>query len=145
MDISLVVNKLSNCLRRRSAEIQKSVGVTGTQGMVLDYILMEGLTDKVCQKDIEREFGLRPSTATELLQTMELAGIIRRVPDSHDARRKNIEFTQQADDIRKALKVEMMETESLLLQGITPEEHVMFLAVGQKMLHNLELCRKSHC
>lgn len=137
MNTGLLINKLSNCLRRRSGEIQRSVGVTGTRGAILDYILVESAAGEVCQRDIEREFGLRPSTATEMLQSMEKEGLIRREPSPSDARRKNIVFTPQADSIRAALKAEITETESLLLRGITPEEQAQFAVICAKMLSNL--------
>lgn len=137
MNTGLMINKLSNCLRRRSGAIQRSVGVTGAQGAILDYILVESALGEVCQRDIEREFGLRPSTATEVLQSLEAVGLIRRVPSPSDARRKNIVFTPQADSIRAALKNEISETEALLLRGISPAEQELFLAIGAKMLSNL--------
>lgn len=137
MNTGLLINKISNCLRRHSGEIQKNVGVSGAQGAILDFILVESACGSVCQRDIEREFGLRPSTATEVLQALEAAALIRRVPDEHDARRKNIEFTPQAGSIRDALAEEITQTEALLLRGVTPAEQAQFMAIGQKMLRNL--------
>lgn len=137
MNTGLLINKLSNCLRRRSGEIQRSVGVSGAQGAILDYILVESAAGEVCQRDIEREFGLRPSTATEVLQSLEAAQLIRRVPSERDARRKNIVFTPQAESIRQALAGEIRETEALLLRGVSAEEQAQFLAIGRKMLRNL--------
>lgn len=137
MNTGKLINKLSNCLRRRSGEIQRSLGVSGAQGAVLDYILVESAAGEVCQRDIEREFGLRPSTATGLLHTLEAAELIRRVPAKDDARRKSIAFTPQAEQLRQALSAEINETEALLLRGITPEEQAQFFAIGQKMLRNL--------
>ena len=132
-----MINKLSNCLRRRSAKIQKSVGVSGAQGAILDYILVESARGGVCQKDIEKEFGLRPSTATEALRGLEKAQLIRRVTDKQDARRKWIEFLPQADAVCTALQGEINQTETLLLEGITPEEKAQFLRIAGKMLQNL--------
>lgn len=137
MNTGLLINKLSNCLRRRSGEIQRSVGITGAQGAILDFIIAESAADEVCQRDIEKEFGLRPSTATEVLQSLEAVGLIRRVPSARDARIKNIEFTPQAGGIRAVLKGEINDTERLLLKGITPAEHELFMAVGAKMLRNM--------
>lgn len=138
METGLLINKLSNCLRRRSAAIQKAVGVSGTQGAILDFILVE--TERghtVCQRDIEQEFALRPSTATEALKSMEMRGLIRRVPDAQDARRKNIVFTSEADEIRLALNREIAQTEELLLDGLSPQEREEFLRIGRKMLKNM--------
>lgn len=138
METGLVINKLSNCLRRRSAAIQKSVGVSGAQGAILDYLVVETASGRpVCQRDIEREFGLRPSTATETLQAMEAAGLIRREADERDARRKNIVLPPQADGVRAALAREIEQTETLLVAGLTAEERAEFLRLGKKMLENL--------
>lgn len=137
MNTGRLINKLSNCLRRRSGEVQKSVGVTGTQGEILDFILVDSAEGEVCQRDVEREFGLRPSTATEMLQSLEAMGLIRREPSESDARRKKIVFTTQADSIHEKLKGEISETEALLLRGITPDEQAQFAAICAKMLCNL--------
>lgn len=137
MNTGLLINKLSNCLRRRSGEIQKSLGISGAQGAILDYILVVSAGGEVCQRDIEKEFGLRPSTATEVLKALEAAGLIRRVPAPGDARRKNIVFTQQAESLQKALAGEIAETEALLLSRVSAEEQAQFMAIGQKMLESL--------
>ena len=41
MDTGRLINKLSNCLRRRSAETQKRIHISGTKGQILNYILIE--------------------------------------------------------------------------------------------------------
>ena len=40
-------------------------------GNILNYILVESQNRSVYQKDIEQEFGLRPSTATEALKSLK--------------------------------------------------------------------------
>ena len=67
MDTGRLINKLSNCLRRRSAETQKRIHISGTKGQILNYILIESQKRPLVQRDVEQEFGLRPSTATEML------------------------------------------------------------------------------
>lgn len=136
METGLAINKLSNLLRRRSAQILKTVGISGAQGSVLDFLLVS--PGPVCQRDVEQEFGLRPSTASELLQTMEKSGLIRRLPDPADARRKNLEPDPQAAAVCSALRQEITGTETLLLQGISEAEKQQFLATARKMLQNLQ-------
>ena len=41
MQIGKMINRISNRLRRRSVEVQKSVGISGAQGNILDYILVD--------------------------------------------------------------------------------------------------------
>ena len=47
------------------------------QGWIIDYIYDRG-NDPVFQRDIEKEFTIRRSTATELLKLMEKNGLITR-------------------------------------------------------------------
>ena len=61
------INQISNRLRRRSRAIQETIGISGAQG----DILVESQNRSVYQKDIEQEFGLRPSTATKALKSLK--------------------------------------------------------------------------
>lgn len=138
METGKMINRLSNRLRRRSQQVQEALGITGSQGMILDYILIESATHAIYQKDIEQEFGLRPSTATEVLKTLEKKELICREPDTHDARMKRIVFTEKATEIQKQLREEISQTEALLLSGISPAEQEEFLRLTRKMLSNLD-------
>ncbi len=118
--------------------VQESVGISGSQGNILDYILVEGMKRKVYQKDIEKEFGLRPPTASEVLKALEKRELICRVPDEEDGRWKRIVFTKKAEKIHEALRREIEESEALLLRGISREEQETFLEIAGKMLKNLD-------
>ena len=60
METGKVINRISNRLRRRSAALQETLGMSGAQGNILNFILVEGQKHSIYQKDIEKEFGLRP-------------------------------------------------------------------------------------
>ena len=138
METGKMINRISNRLRRRSKKAQETLGITGAKGNILDYILVESEKHNVYQKEIEKEFGLRPPTATEVLKNLEAEGLIVRVPDETDARYKKIVFTEKADKIRNVLRREIEESETLLLTGITEEEREIFMKITEKMLENLE-------
>ena len=76
METGKVINRISNRLRRRSAALQETLGMSGAQGNILNFILVEGQKHSIYQKDIEKEFGLRPSTATEVLKALEKKELI---------------------------------------------------------------------
>ena len=104
METGKVINRISNRLRRRSAALQETLGMSGAQGNILNFILVEGQKHSIYQKDIEKEFGLRPSTATEVLKALEKKELICRVSEKQDARLKRIEFTSKAEEIRHLIK-----------------------------------------
>lgn len=138
MDTGKVINKISNRLRRRSVALQEKLGMSGAQGNILNYILVDGRKQSVYQKDIEKEFGLRPSTATEALKNLEAKGLICRISEKADGRLKRIEFTPRAEEIRHLIAGEIEESESILLKGITEKERQTFIEIGERMLKNLD-------
>lgn len=138
METGKMINRISNRLRRRSLKVQESIGISGAQGNILDYILVESVHRNVYQKEIEKKFGLRPSTATEALKLLEEKGLICRIPEEKDGRYKRIVFTQKARDVQTALRREIEESESVLLRGISVSEQRQFLEIAKKMLQNLD-------
>ena len=138
MEAGKMINRISNRLRRRSGKAQETIGITGAKGNILNYILLESEKHNVYKKDIEKEFGLRPSTATEVLKNLEEEELIVRIQDEEDGRYKKIVFTDKAEMIRGALRGEIEKTEELLLKGITPEEQEIFMKITAKMLENLQ-------
>lgn len=138
MEAGKMINRISNRLRRRSGKAQETIGITGAKGNILNYILLESEKHNVYQKDIEKEFGLRPSTATEVLKNLEEEELIVRIQDEEDGRYKKIVFTDKAEMIRGALRGEIEKTEELLLKEITPEEQEIFMKITAKMLENLQ-------
>ena len=115
-----------------------AAGIGSAQGKILNYVLVESEAHSVYQKDLEREFGLRPSTVTEMLNALEQKKLIQRVSDEWDGRYKKIVFTEKARSMKDRIRQEVEETEHLLLQGITEQEKQEFLRIAGKMLQNLE-------
>lgn len=77
------INQISNRFRRRSRAIQETIGISGAQGNILNYILVESQNRSVYQKDIEQEFGLRPSTATKALKSLKKNELMRSMKVSN--------------------------------------------------------------
>ena len=138
METGKLINKISIRLRRRSDKTGRLLGITEAQGRILEFILVESNDRQLFQKDIEEEFGLRPSTATELLKTLEEQKMIQRVCSDCDGRYKVIQFTEAAEHIRLELQRQIQQTEALLMKGITHDELDVFMRVGERMLENLD-------
>ena len=138
METGKIINCISNRLRSRSQAVHMELGIGSAQGKLLNYILVESTIHPVYQKDLEREFGLRPSTITEMLNALEQKELILRVSDEWDGRYKKIVFTEKALAVKDRIRAEVEETESCLLQGISAEEQKEFMRIAGKMLCNLE-------
>ncbi|MCC8027993.1 MAG: MarR family transcriptional regulator [Clostridium sp.] len=137
MDKGEIINKISIRLRRRSGKTGRRLGITEVQGRILEFILVESRDRQLFQKDIEREFDLRPSTATELLKNLEDQGMIQRVSSQRDGRYKIIRFTEAAEGIRLILQEELQKTEEQLIKDIPQKDLDAFMRVAGRMLENL--------
>ena len=91
----------------------------------------------VFQKDVEEEYGIRSSTATELLKQMEKNGLITRQPMPYDNRLKKIILTPKALAYREQVVRDVTEIEDALTKGIDPSQLEIFFAVLEKMMDNL--------
>ena len=91
---------LARNIERMCDRYARDTGVTGCQSRLLCFLSITTLEQEIYQKDIEEEFGIRPSSATGLLQALEQQGFVRREPVSRDGRLKKVVLTEKARDIQ---------------------------------------------
>lgn len=140
--IGYAVNSLGRRIKQVMNNIpalRENTNLTGIQIWVLNFLLRSEGTD-VFQRDVEREFNIRRSTATELLKAMERGGLIRREPVSYDARLKKIVLTEYAETIRKQLQAQIKKTEAIMTEGFTAEEIEQFFSFVERFKNNLKKC-----
>lgn len=133
--------KAANNMIRRKMEVifaqQDGYELNGMQGPLLGYLYHKSRNGDVYQKDVEREFRIRRSTATVMLQSLEQKGYLVRVASTEDARLKRILLTEKAirhhDLIEEQIRIFNRELEA----GLTEEEKETFLRILDKMMQNL--------
>lgn len=129
------VSKLSNQLRRKLDMLSSRKEFSGSQGRTLHFLLAQ--TQDVFQKDIEEEYSIRPSTATELLKQMEKNGLIVREPVDYDNRLKKIVLTDKALIYKHQVVEDLTELERNLIKDISEADLEIFFQVIEKMMDNL--------
>lgn len=129
------ISKLSNKIRRKIDAFSSKEEFSGSQGRVLHFLLAQ--TSDVFQKDIEEEYSLRPSTATELLKKMEKNGLIRREVSETDARLKKIVVSEKALQYKDIVWTDITNLEEELTRDISAEDMAVFFKVIEKMLDNV--------
>ena len=129
------IGKLSNKLRRKLDMLSSRKEFSGSQGRTLHFLLAQ--TENIFQKDIEEEYSIRPSTATELLKQMEANGLIRREPVAYDNRLKKIVLTDKALIYKQQVVEDLTSLEETLTKGISEKDMKIFFEVIEKMMDNL--------
>ena len=130
----------NNMIRRKIDAIfaqQEGNELNGMQGPLLGYLYHKSRHGDVYQKDVEREFRIRRSTATVMLQSMEQKGYIVRVASTEDARLKRILLTEKAIEHHNLIEEQIRNFNRELEAGLTEEEKETFLCILDKMMQNL--------
>lgn len=139
-EIGFVVRRLSNLIKRDVESSKQRIGLdplTDVNGWAIGY-LYDNRDKDIFQKDFENKFSIRPSTASNILKTMEQKGFIERVSVESDARLKKIVLTDKAIEIHKKVIIEIEDREKRLKSGIGEEELKVFFSVMKKLSANME-------
>lgn len=111
--------------------------LTGTHGWALGYLHRNRDRD-IFQKDFEKEFDIRRSTASHILSLMEENGMITRESVPYDARLKKIVLTEKAINIEEEVMQFFDKLEQEFERNITKEELEIFYSVLDKINDNIE-------
>nr|WP_294492723.1 MarR family winged helix-turn-helix transcriptional regulator [uncultured Mediterraneibacter sp.] len=137
-DVGRMINTLSHQLKRRIHEHEAEDSLkTNMQRLVLHHILFQSLKRDIYQKDVEKEFQIRRSTATGILQILEKNGFITREPVKEDARLKKLVPTEKAKGVREHILGNIRYVENLLRKDIDEEKMAVCLEVLGQMSKNL--------
>ena len=134
-NLSILINKIANQLKRKmDKEMNENYNLTKTQSLVLSYI---NSNKEIYQKDIEKKFSIRRSTATEILNLMEKRNLIKRTPSKIDKRLNNIEITEEGIKLEKVGKEKIKELEKHMTKSLTKEEKKELIRLLEKVEQNL--------
>lgn len=132
---------MNNLIRRRLDVRFCEVGLgdlRGMQGPMIGYIYEHSKNQDIFQKDIEREFNIRRSTATVMLQNLEQKELIVRQAVNYDARLKKIVLTDKAVQCHFYIHEQIDAFNRELEEGITVEEKEQFFRILAKIEGNLK-------
>ena len=111
---------------------------TPMQGLFIGYIFDKEANDEdVFQKDLEKHFMIRRSTATEILKLMEKNNLIKKESVNHDARLKKIVLTEQARKEHIMIYQNIKFANDLMMKDFSEEEKIELYRLLGKVKKNL--------
>lgn len=129
--------KQINNLIRRQNEVLSVDRMTLSCGWIIGY-LYENRHRVVLQREFEKEFGIRRSTITSVLKTMEKNGFLERLPLPDDARQRQLILTKKGEEVHLSVVNKMNQLDRKIIEGVSDEELELFYRVLFKMKRNLE-------
>lgn len=137
-NIGFEIKTLSNLMKRKMEnEIGYNYELTGNHSYILGFLYHERNRD-IFQKDIEKEFSIRRSTATGILNVMEKNELIQRMACKEDARQKKIVLTEKGKRVQKESFERVQEFEKKLSSNLTPNELKEFFTIVDKLKDSIE-------
>ncbi|PXV89045.1 MarR family transcriptional regulator [Lachnotalea glycerini] len=124
---------LSYLLKRDMDQAIAGHGLTRMQAVILKFLDNESGKRDIFQKDIEKEFRIRKSSVTSVLQLLEKNGYIERESMKEDARFKKIVLTEKARQVNKMIGNGLEKREIRFQQVLTKDELVNFFQIMDKI------------
>ena len=91
--------------------------------------------------DVMDNLQLSQSTVAGIMKRLEMKGLIERKTAKQDNRKSIIYPTSKGLQLETVLKEKAVETEAILLQGMSKKEQVEFNRLLQKALDNINIER----
>jgi DNA-binding MarR family transcriptional regulator len=136
--IAKTVIDLSYQLKRDLDNGAANFGLTRTQAVILKFLQNESMSKDVFQRDVEREFRIRKSSVTSVLQLLEKNGYITRECVEEDARLKKIILTDKAIEVNTTIGDVLEKREEKFNDALTEEEIESFFAIMEKISKTLD-------
>lgn len=136
-DVAHLIKVASNEISRGINTFARQYGLTGTQVQIIHYLAIS--SDKnIYQKDIENEFNIRRSTATNILKTMEKNELILRRNIKPDSRSKQIILSDKSKELQDAIADFMTTNDQKILSAIGTLERHSFVRALKKIPQKLK-------
>ena len=140
--IGIEMRYISSLIRKevdQSQLFKDNPDLTNVKGWTMGFIYRQYQKGcEVYQKDIEREFMIGRSTATELLQNLEQNGYLKREVSTMDGRLKRIVLLEKAIELQKEVIKTLNFVETKVLDGFSSEERYLLFEYIERMKKNLE-------
>jgi MarR family transcriptional regulator, transcriptional regulator for hemolysin len=138
----LELRTLNNLIRRRcdfSSHKKEIETITGNNGWIIAFLAENSSKEQnVYQKTIEEHFNITRAAASNALSLMEQKGLITRLPDTQDGRRKKIVLTEKAQQLERLVKEDFDSFEATLRKGFSDNELETLYGFFQRMKDNLQ-------
>lgn len=107
----------------------------GAQGHIL-YVLWR--QDNITIREISDETGLAATTLTSMIDRMEAAGLVSRVPDANDRRKTRLILTDKARSLNIEYNQVSEKMSGIFYQGFSEAEIEQFEDYLSRVLRNLK-------
>ena len=133
-NFGFILHDVARLLRTTFDRRVKSLGLTRSQGWVLNYLFRN---DGVTQSDLAELLQIEKPTLGRLLDRLEAKGWVRREADATDRRVRRVFLTEEAEPAIKAMRTAAAEVRRDALAGVASDQAERFVDTLLAMKANL--------
>ena len=136
--------KLMRAHRLAHDAVFESLGLREIGQPVLLFVLgdLRRSGEKCTQKELAEFLDLSPSTITISVNSLEKRGLIRRVGDTADKRRKFVEISDKGVAVAEKCRLAFDGIDRAMYEGFSPGEQENAARSFARMAANLQKCAK---
>lgn len=131
-----LVRILHWCCDQTMTGALNKVGLTASQGRLMAFVARRG-QQPTYARDVEAELHLTHPTVSGLLSRLEQKGFVELKTDPNDRRSKRIVISEKGLACHERMHAVIMENESRIVQGFSPEEKSLFIQFLQRAIDNV--------
>jgi DNA-binding MarR family transcriptional regulator len=125
----------AHALEARSKWMQRNVGVTGPQRLLLRYV---GENPGSSPADAARWLRLNPGTVSRLVVALEGSKMLCRTPDSAGGRRQILALTEEGARVNQDRRGTVEEAVRKALQAAPPDEAIAAVRFSGRLAYELQ-------
>ena len=131
-----LIRQINCATEKRINNEMREADLTHAQ-ICLSFVLIEKENGQCSLKNLERHLHLAQSTTLGIVKRSEEKGLVECFPDPEDRRSKSVRITQKGIDLCSQIRSNISNTESWLLEALTPEEQEVFRSLLTKVRNSL--------
>ena len=131
-----LIRQINCATEKRINNEMREADLTHAQ-ICLSFVLIEKENGQCSLKNLERHLHLAQSTTLGIVKRSEEKGLVECFPDPEDRRSKSVRITQKGIDLCSQIRSNISNTESWLLDALTPEEQEVFRSLLTKVRNSL--------
>ena len=136
------VVQLGNAVTWLKNQNSQFMGLTATQSQAIRFILLNYAKKELTATDLMAHLHLSQSTVAGIIKRLEDKELIHRETAPDDGRKSIIAPTGKGLQLEEDLKSSAVETERVLVQGMTDTEQTEFNRLLQIALDNVHAVRE---
>lgn len=132
-----LIGRIGRLHMSRADGLTRELGTTPMQGRVLSLIEDSG-DQGMIQRAISDRTGMAPASVTRMLTSMEDDGLITRITDEHDSRKKTLHLQPKARQILEQFRARITDYQNRVLDPLTPEESNTLVELLERLASHLK-------